>query len=152
MSSANWWWMIQDQLHMGATIVPPISGLDKKKLTACSCGKAFWPFYLTIKHIHSSIQKKSSYIVQIVLSFLQMPPRLQRNSGSCDPAQRDLYQHMLCDVTKIAQQSVTGSPMGRDITFSSPRPSFNGKSSGWQTILVSCIADHAAHANCKNIM
>jgi len=107
MNSADWWWETQDRLPPGATIVPLICGSDETQLTDFSCDKKAWPIYLTIGNIHSSIWNKYSYLAQIVLAFLPVPPKFQWNSASDDRAQRDINQQLLCDIAKIVLEPVT---------------------------------------------
>ncbi|KAF8537974.1 hypothetical protein BDD12DRAFT_698145, partial [Trichophaea hybrida] len=54
----------------GATIVQLICGSDETQLTDFSGDQRAWPIYLTIRNIHSSIQKKFSYLAQLIIAFL----------------------------------------------------------------------------------
>jgi len=84
MNSPQWWWEKQDRHPQGATIVRLICGLDETQLMDFSGDKQAWPIYLTIGNIHSSIRNKFSYLAQIVLAFLLVLPKFQRNSAYDD--------------------------------------------------------------------
>jgi hypothetical protein len=151
MNSADWWCEMQDRLPSGATFVPLIGGSDKPQLTDFSCEKKAWLIYLTIGNIHSSIQNKYSYLAQIVLAFLPVPPRFQRNSAPDNRAQRDLKQQVLCDIAMIVLDPVTGIPKGGDIGSCALWPCSDGKMSRCWPIVVSWLADHMEHANLMRI-
>jgi len=151
MNSADWWWETQDRLPPGATIVPLICGSDETQLMDFSGDKKAWPIYLTIGNIHSSIRNKYSYLAHIVLAFLPVPPKFQRNSASDDRAQRDIGQQVLCDIAKIVLEPVTRFPKGVYINSGSLWPCSTGKMRRNWPILASWLADHMEHANLMGI-
>ena len=76
----NWWWVMQDRLPLGATIVPLICGSDEMQLTYYTGDKSAWPIYLTTGNIYSFIWNKYSYLTLTVLAFRQVLSKFQRNS------------------------------------------------------------------------
>jgi len=147
MNLADWWWETQDRLPPGATIVPLICGSDETQLTDFSGDKKAWPIYLTIGNIHSSIWNKYSYLAQIVLAFLPVPPKFQRNSASDDRAQRDINQQVLCDIAKIVLEPVTRYPEGGDINSGALWPCSDGKLRRCWPILASWLT--GSHGACQ---
>jgi len=151
MNLADWWWEMQYSLPLGATIVPLICESDKTLLTESSGDKKVWPIYLTIENFHSSIRNKYSYLAQIVLAFLPVPPKLQRNSASDHRAQRDTNLPLLCDIAKIVLEPVTQFPEGGNINSGALWPCSDSKMHCWWPILVSWLADHMGRANLMGV-
>jgi len=142
---------MQDRLPAGATIVPLICGSDETQLTDFSGDKKAWQIYLTIENIHSSIRNKYSYLAQIVLAFLPVPPKFQQNSASDDRAQTDIDQQVLCDIAKIVLEPVMRFPEGGDINSGALWPCSDSKMRRWWPILASWLADHMEHANLMDV-
>jgi len=147
MNSADWWLETQNRLPLWATIVSLICGFDETQLSDSSGQKKAWPIYLTIGNIHSLIQNKYTYLTQIVLAFLQEPPKYQRNSASGIRAQSDSNQHVMCDIANIVMQLVAWLPVRGDINSGALWPFSNGIIRRCWAILASLLADHMEHAN-----
>lgn len=107
MNSADWCWEMKDIHSPGATMVPVIVGSDKTQLIDLSGKKQDWPTYPTIGNIYSSISNKYSYLGQIVLAFLPVPPKFHRNSASDHSDRRDIHQQVLCDIAEVVVEPVT---------------------------------------------
>jgi len=121
------------------------------QLTGFSGDKTAWPMNLTIGNIQSSIQNKYSYLAKIVLAFLLVQPKFQRNSSSDDRAQRDIYQQVLCDVAKVVFKPVLRFPEGGDINSSALWPCSDSTIRCCWPILASVLADHMPHANLRGV-
>jgi len=142
---------MQNRLPPGATIVPLICGSDERQLTDLPAAKNPWPIYPTIGNIHSSIWNKYSYLAQIVLAFLPLLPKFQRNSASDDRAQRDINQQVLCDIAKIVLELVTWYPEGVEIISSALWPCSDRTMHCCWPILASWLVDHLQHANLMGV-
>ncbi|KAF8542359.1 hypothetical protein BDD12DRAFT_729202 [Trichophaea hybrida] len=151
MNSGDWWWETQDKLPPGATIVPLICGSDETQLTDFSGDQKAWPIYLTIGNIHSSIRNKYSYLAQVVLAFLPVPPKFRGISRSDDRIQRDMNQQVLCEVAKIVLDPLRRFPEGGDINTGALWPCSDGKMRRCWPILASWLADHMEHANLMGV-
>jgi len=101
-----------------------------------------------VADVHSSIRNKYDYIVHIVLVFLPVWPKFQRNSTSDDQAQRDIHQQVLCDIPKIVLEPVTQYVPNRgDINSGSLWHGSDGEMRHCWAILASWLADNTEHAN-----
>jgi len=134
-----------------ATIVPLICGSDEVQHTDFSGDKEAWPIYLIIANIHSSIWNTYSYLVPIELAFRPVPPKFHRDSASDDRAQRDINQQVLCDISKLVLELVTGYPKGGDINSGALWHCSDGKMCRCWPILMSWLADHMEHANLMGV-
>lgn len=52
MHTGDWWWLQQEELPEGATVVPLLLATDKTMLTDHHCNLSIWLVYLTIGNLN----------------------------------------------------------------------------------------------------
>ncbi|KAF9470187.1 hypothetical protein BDN70DRAFT_845947, partial [Pholiota conissans] len=73
MWTASWWWDVQRQLPIGATIAAIILSSDKTLLSNFRGDNSAWPVYLTIGNIPKEIRRKISAHASILVGYLPIP-------------------------------------------------------------------------------
>jgi len=79
MWTGDWWWQIQDQLPIGATVAPLIVASDKTMLTQYRGGKSAYPVYLTIGNLPKRVRRQGSEHSVVLLAYLSTTKLAESN-------------------------------------------------------------------------
>ncbi|KZT55024.1 hypothetical protein CALCODRAFT_437726, partial [Calocera cornea HHB12733] len=102
MWTGNWWWRLQTQLPVGATIIPLILGSDKTLLTQHSGDRYGYPIYLSIGNLPKAVRKTPSQRGTLLLGYL--PTNKFESIGlseeSAKLARHRLFHHCISYILK----------------------------------------------------
>ena len=60
MNTGDWWWDIQSQLSVGATVVPILIATDKTQMTQHHGDQSLWPVYMTIGNLDRATRRSQT--------------------------------------------------------------------------------------------
>ena len=60
INTDDWWWELQGQLPVGATVVPIIIATDKTQITQHHGDQSLWPVYMTIGNLDRTTRRSQT--------------------------------------------------------------------------------------------